>query len=64
MSWDGVGDGQFAGRLLQALRVYTCWRAGGGESWLDLKKATAEAFSRTRFLEAFLLVCVFSISRY
>ena len=29
MSWGGVGGGQLAGRLLQALHVYTCRKVGG-----------------------------------
>lgn len=35
---------------------------GRGGSWLDLKKAGAEAFNGTRFLEPFLILC-FSINR-
>lgn len=53
----------------QAFASFTClyllegWGVWRG-NWLDLKKAGAEAFNRTRFLQPFLLLCIFSINRH
>lgn len=45
-SWGGVGGRQLAGRLPQAVRVYTCWAGGGARESAGLEEGWSRGISQ------------------